>query len=80
MAVTVRFEERVEIPLSIQSLTDFRDWARSDDFPERGRIDFVAGRIEVDMYPEDFVYHLLGTWKQSDAPRPKRQVRPAPTQ
>jgi Uma2 family endonuclease len=61
MAVTVIFEEQVEIPLSIQSLADFRHWALSDDFPQRGRIDFVAGKIEVDMSPEDFFCH--GTLK-----------------
>ncbi|OHB83603.1 MAG: hypothetical protein A2V98_16150 [Planctomycetes bacterium RBG_16_64_12] len=49
MATTVVFEERVEIPLNLRSLADFRRWATSDDFPERGRIDYVAGRIEVDM-------------------------------
>jgi Uma2 family endonuclease len=61
MATSVVFEERVEIPLNLQSLADFRRWALSDDFPERGRIDYVAGRIEVDMAPEDFFCH--GTLK-----------------
>ena len=61
MATTVVFEERVEIPLNLRSLADFRRWATSDDFPERGRIDYVAGRIEVDMSPEDFFCH--GTLK-----------------
>jgi Uma2 family endonuclease len=57
MATTVRFEESFEIPLSIQSLVDFRRWAFSEDFPERGRIDYVAGYIEVDMSPEDLHTH-----------------------
>ncbi len=61
MATTVLFEERMEIPLGIRSLTDFRRWAVSDQFPETGRIDFVAGRIEVDMSPEDLFAH--GTLK-----------------
>jgi Uma2 family endonuclease len=61
MAVTVIFEEQVEIPLTIQCLADFRRWALSDDFPQRGRIDFVAGKVEVDMSPEDFFCH--GTLK-----------------
>ncbi|HUT89179.1 MAG TPA: Uma2 family endonuclease [Thermoguttaceae bacterium] len=61
MATTVVFEERVEIPLDLRSLADFRRWAMSDDFPERGRIDYIAGRIEVDMSPEDFFCH--GTLK-----------------
>ena len=61
MATTVVFEEQVEIPMDLSSLADFRRWALSDDFPERGRIDYIAGRIEVDMSPEDFFCH--GTLK-----------------
>ena len=57
MATTVVFEERVEIPMNLGSLADFRRWAVSDDFPENGRIDYVAGRIEVDMLPEDLFCH-----------------------
>jgi len=61
MATSVIIEEQVEIPLDIRSLGDFRRWALSDRFPERGRIDFVAGKIEVDMSPEDIFCH--GTLK-----------------
>lgn len=61
MSGSVVFEERVEIPLDLRSLADFRRWALSDEFPQRGRIDFLAGRIEVDMSPEDFFCH--GTLK-----------------
>jgi Uma2 family endonuclease len=57
MATSVIIEEQVEIPLDIRSLDDFRRWALSDGFPERGRIDFVAGKIEVDMSPEDLFCH-----------------------
>jgi Uma2 family endonuclease len=54
-------EERVEIPLNLDTLTEFRRWATSDKFPETGRIDFISGRIEVDLSPEDFFCH--GTLK-----------------
>ena len=47
--------------LGFGSLDDFRRWALSDDFPETGRIDFIEGRIEVDMAPEDLFCH--GTLK-----------------
>ena len=57
MATTVVFEELFEMPLDIESLADFRRWALSKDFPERGRIDFIGGRIEVDMSPEDLLTH-----------------------
>ena len=61
VAGTVVFEEQVEVPLNLGSLADFRRWAMSDGFPDRGRIDYIAGRIEVDMSPEDFFCH--GTLK-----------------
>ena len=57
MATAVIFEEQVEIPMDLRSLADFRRWAMSDDFPERGRIDYIAGRIEVDISPEAFFSH-----------------------
>ena len=56
MASSVIFEERVEIPY-FPSLAEFRAWALSDDFPERGRIDYIGGRIEVDMSPENLFFH-----------------------
>ncbi len=60
MATSILFEERLEIPF-FASLDEFRAWARSDDFPETGRIDYIGGRIEVDMSPEDLFTH--GTLK-----------------
>jgi Uma2 family endonuclease len=56
MATSVVFEEQIEIPY-FHCLADFRAWATSDAFPERGRIDYIAGRVEVDMSPEDVFFH-----------------------
>src|SRR5580704_12726941 len=56
MASSVIFEEQLEIPY-FRSLAEFRAWALSDEFPERGRIDYIAGRIEVDMSPENVFFH-----------------------
>lgn len=61
MATSILLEEQLEIPLDLRSLADFRRWALSETFPERSRIDYLAGRIEVDMSPEDFFCH--GTLK-----------------
>src|SRR5208282_61971 len=47
---------RIEIPC-FRSLADFRAWASSVDFPEQGRIDYIRGRIEVDMSPENVFFH-----------------------
>jgi len=57
MATMLRIEDQVEIPMDLRSLADFRRWAVSDSFPERGRIDYLAGSIEVDMSPEDLHTH-----------------------
>ena len=57
LATSIIFEERIEVPLTIRSLADFRRWATSDEFPETGRIDFVDGRIEVSTAAEDFYCH-----------------------
>jgi len=35
MAGLVIFEERVEIPMGVRSLAEFRRWALSDDFPKQ---------------------------------------------
>ena len=56
MATIISFEESLEFPVP-GSLEEFRRWALSDDFPEQGRIDFIAGRLEIDMSPEDIYCH-----------------------
>ncbi len=53
---TILLEEQIEIP-TIYDLAGFRHWALSEDFPDRGRIDYIAGKIEVDMSPEDLFTH-----------------------
>jgi Uma2 family endonuclease len=55
--VRVVIEGELEIP-PITNLAEFRDWATSDEFPERGRIDYICGMIEVsDMAPEALESH-----------------------
>ena len=55
-------EEDVPIPRrATRDLAGFRAWAVSSRFPEHGRIDFLAGDLEVDMSPEDL--HTHGTVK-----------------
>ncbi len=49
----------LEIPGGIKTLTAFRKWVFSDSFPETGRIDYIDGRIEVDMAAEDLFVHNL---------------------
>ena len=69
---TVLLEDHVEIPLGIRNLFDFRQWALSEDFPQQGRIDYVAGKIEVDMSPEDLFTH--GTLKSQVSSKIEQRV------
>jgi len=52
-------DDNVQIPLAALSFDGFRAWAQSDSFPDTGRIDFLAGEIEVEMSPEDLRTHSL---------------------
>ncbi len=63
----VIFEERLRIPSEVHRLAPFRLWCAGDEFPEEGRIDFLAGDVEVDMSPEDL--HTHGTAKTEVATR-----------
>lgn len=56
MATSILIQGSLEVPF-VQSLVEFRAWAASDAYPQQGRIDFIAGRIEVDMSPEDLYCH-----------------------
>ncbi len=75
MATAVRFEDQWEIPLMPKGLEDFRFWALSDEFPKRGRIDYLDGTIEVDMSSEDFYSH--GTLKTEIVAGLHRRVKRA---
>ena len=59
--------DELRIPAESHELEAFRRWVHSPDFPERGRIDYLAGDIEVDMCPEDLYTH--GTAKAEIAAR-----------
>lgn len=52
-------EERVLIPDGISDLESFRRWARSDDFPQRGRFSFLNGEMWIDMSPEELLTHNM---------------------
>jgi Uma2 family endonuclease len=52
-------EAGIRIPAGMVDLASFREWARSPEFPERGRgrIDWIQGRLEIEVSPEDVVTH-----------------------
>jgi len=49
--------ESLQIPADAHTFEGFLRWLGSDDFPESGRIDFLAGEIEAEMSPEDLQTH-----------------------
>ncbi len=50
-------EDELYIPAEVHRLEAFRTWAHSQDFPQSGRIDYLAGKIAVTMSPEDLYTH-----------------------
>lgn len=54
---TIVIEERIRIPDCVVDLESFRDWARSDDFPDLGRYSHLNGELWVDLMPEQLFTH-----------------------
>jgi|SRR5882724_1925117 len=53
----VILEEDLRIPAEVYTLEAFRQWSQGEEFPERGRIDYLDGTVEVDLSPEDLYTH-----------------------
>ncbi|MBV8199492.1 MAG: Uma2 family endonuclease [Acidobacteria bacterium] len=49
--------EPLRIPPDADTLEGFRRWSSSEAFPEKGRIDFLDGELEVELSPEDIYTH-----------------------
>ena len=45
------------IPAAAYSLPGFRNWALSDDFPQRGQVTFSPEGLNIDMCPESLETH-----------------------
>src|SRR6202043_4080392 len=63
----VLLEEDVRIPASVHAFEEFRRWSHGEQFPARGRIDYLQGDIVVEIRPEDLYTH--GTVKVAIASR-----------
>jgi len=50
--------EEVRIPEWVVDLESFRRWYNSNDFPDRGRIDYIQGTVWVDMDMEQVFSHV----------------------
>lgn len=53
------------MPAAAGGLAAFRRWAFSAEFPDNGRIDYLAGSVETELSPEDL--HTHGTVKAAIA-------------
>lgn len=53
----VVIEDRLRIPAGAHTLAGFRAWLTSGRFPEGGRIDFLAGDVEVEVSPAELLTH-----------------------
>jgi Uma2 family endonuclease len=56
-AGVIRFEGQVRLPREAFDLQGFRAWAHSADFPQTGKVSFIAGGIEIDTSPEELNTH-----------------------
>ena len=54
---TIVIADKGSIPDWISDLGSFRQWARSDEFPESGRYSFLDGEIWVDVSMEQLFSH-----------------------
>lgn len=50
--------DHVKIPLWVIDLESFRAWVDRDDFPDKGRIDYIKGEVWVDMSKEQLFTHV----------------------
>lgn len=57
MSLSVRIEDEFFLPSEVEGFPAFRLWAQSSEFPRRGRIDYLAGTVEVDMSAEELQSH-----------------------
>lgn len=57
MSASILIQDELEIPAGFETLDEFRRWAVSEEFPDTGRIDFVHGRVEIDMSPDNLYFH-----------------------
>ena len=57
--VNVKFEsDHIVIPVWVKDLASFRRWNNSADFPEQGRICYLAGEIDIDLCREPIFTHV----------------------
>lgn len=56
--VVIQQAENVVVPREVVDLESFHGWVRAREFPEGGRIDFLAGEIWIDVSEEQLFSHV----------------------
>lgn len=54
---TLSIEDRVQVPESVFDLEGYRNWIKSDAFPEGIRTTYVGGEVLIEMSPEALERH-----------------------
>ena len=55
----VIFSENLPIPFDAFTFEGFQCWVEAGEFPDTGRVDFLAGEVETEMSPEDLYTHSV---------------------
>jgi Uma2 family endonuclease len=50
--------QHIVLPVWVRDLASFRRWTNRDDFPEYGRICYLAGEVDIDLSPQDIFTHV----------------------
>ena len=56
-SVVIRDARNVTIPEWVKNLESFSRWVETEEFPEEGRIEYLAGEIWIDMSEEQLFSH-----------------------
>jgi len=56
---SIRIDGEVSVPIGIHDLQSFREWARSDDYPERGDFCWIGNIFWADLNLEEAYTHSL---------------------
>ena len=58
MPTVITEDVQIDIPEWVTNLAAFRQWADDDDFPEKGNIWWLSGKVWADMSKEQIFTHL----------------------
>lgn len=57
MSAGILIDNQIDIPPGIDTLDAFRRWTHSENFPEEGRINWIRGKLEIEMAADNIFWH-----------------------